>query len=71
MKMTGTTTTIITVKASISRPRSASAIGPLGLRMTARSQPPANRASSAIPATRNVTIACFTPPLAPFIEQRS
>ena len=34
MTMTGTTTIIMTVKASIIRPRSASAIGPLGLRTT-------------------------------------
>ena len=52
MTMTGTTTIIITVKASNSRPRWASAIGPLGLRTTARSQPPARRASKAIAAQR-------------------
>jgi hypothetical protein len=45
MTMTGTTTSIITEKASNSRPRSASAIGPLGFRTTARSQALASRAA--------------------------
>src|SRR6476646_5611843 len=63
MTMTGTTTTSITEKASISRPRWASAIGPLGLRTTARSQAPAERAAPVAIAHRSDLVkACFTPP---------
>src|SRR5258708_16447909 len=71
MTMTGTTTISITEKASISRPRSASAIGPLGLRTTARSHAPASRdAPTAIAQRCDLVKASFTPPPVPFIEDR-
>ena len=67
--MTGTTTISITEKASISRPRSASAIGPLGLSTTARSQAPASRATATAVIQRcDLMKACFTPPPVPLIE---
>src|SRR5258708_14241936 len=69
MTMTGTTTISITEKASINRPRSASAIGPLGLRTTARSHAPARSDAPTVIAQRcDLVKACFTPSTVPFIE---